>query len=128
MEPPNKGHIGDNINSAVLSFIERLSSFRGSKCTKTIGHVIFGTSNSVFCREVYYTVSLFWRVHYRRFHCTHTCSLSPLSESLSNIHVHTLCLHTPLTLATSVSYKAVQGRQVLGRTELKLAQSEPCLW
>ena len=69
MEPPNKGHIGDNINSAVLSFIERLSSFRDSKCTKTIGHVIFGTSNSVLCGEVYYTVSLFQRVHYRRVHC-----------------------------------------------------------
>ena len=26
MEPPNKGHVGDNINSAVLSFIERLPS------------------------------------------------------------------------------------------------------
>ena len=50
--PSNKGHIGDGINSAVLSFIERLSSFRGSKCTKIIGHVIFGTSNSVLCREV----------------------------------------------------------------------------
>ena len=47
MEPPNKGHVGDNINSAVLSFIERLSSYRGSECTKTIGHVIFGTSSSV---------------------------------------------------------------------------------
>ena len=47
MEPPNKGHVGDNINSAVLSIIERLSSLRGSKCTKSIGHVIFGTSNSV---------------------------------------------------------------------------------
>ena len=57
------------INSAVLSFIERLSSFRGSKCTKTMGHVIFGTSKSVLYREVYYTVSLFRRVHYRRFHC-----------------------------------------------------------
>ena len=60
--PLNKGHIEGNINSAVLSFIERLSSFRGSKCT--IGHVIFGTSNSVLCREVYYTVSLFRRLHY----------------------------------------------------------------
>ena len=71
MEPLNKGHVGDNINSAVLSFIERLSSFKGSKCTKTIGHVIFGTSNRVLCREVYYTVtvSLFRRVHYQRFHC-----------------------------------------------------------
>ena len=26
VEPPNKGHVGDNKNSAVLSFIERLSS------------------------------------------------------------------------------------------------------
>ena len=69
VEPPNKGHVGDSINSVVLSFIEGLSSSRGSKCTKTIGHVIFGTSNSVLCREVYYTVSLFRRVHYRRFHC-----------------------------------------------------------
>ena len=67
VEPPNKGHIG--INSAVLSFIERLSSVRRSKCTKTIGHVIFGTSNSVLCREVYYTVSLI--------------SEGPLSEVLS---------------------------------------------
>ena len=62
----NIGHIGDNINSAVLSFIERLSSesFRGSICTKTIGYASFGTSNSVLCREA---VSLFWTVHYRRF-------------------------------------------------------------
>ena len=34
VEPLNKGHVGDNINSAVLSFIERLSSFRGSKFTR----------------------------------------------------------------------------------------------
>ena len=34
VKPLNKGHIGDNINSAVLSFIERLSSFRGSQCIK----------------------------------------------------------------------------------------------
>ena len=31
VEPLNKGHIGNNINSAVLSFVERLSSFGGSK-------------------------------------------------------------------------------------------------
>ena len=66
VEPLNKGHIG-YINSAVLSVIERLSSFRGSQC---IGNVIFGTSSSVLCRNVYYTVSLFWRVHCRKFHCT----------------------------------------------------------
>ena len=26
VEPPNKGHVGDNINSAVVSFVVRLSS------------------------------------------------------------------------------------------------------
>ena len=87
VEPPHKGHVGNNINSAVLSFIERLSSFRGSKCTKTIGHVIFGISNSVHCREVYYIVSLF-----RRFHCM-TCHAKrvlsdgiTISEFLGLIH------------------------------------------
>ena len=28
VEPLNKGHVGDNINSLVLSFVERLSSSR----------------------------------------------------------------------------------------------------
>ena len=28
-----------------------------------------GTVSHVLCREVYYTVSLCERVHYRRFHC-----------------------------------------------------------
>ena len=27
VEPPNKGHLEDNINSAILSFVEMLSSF-----------------------------------------------------------------------------------------------------
>ena len=27
LKPPNKGHIGDNVDLAVLSFVERLSSF-----------------------------------------------------------------------------------------------------
>ena len=40
VEPPNKGHVGDNINSAVVSFVERLSSFGCSKC---IGKQILGT-------------------------------------------------------------------------------------
>ena len=57
------------INSAVLSFVERLSSFGGSKCIRAIGTTIFGTSISFLCREVYHTVSLSRWVHYRRFHC-----------------------------------------------------------
>ena len=44
VEPPNKGHYGYNINSAVVSFAERLSSFGGSKCIRTIGKTIFGLS------------------------------------------------------------------------------------
>ena len=31
VEPPNKGHFGNDINSAVLSLIERLSSGHGSQ-------------------------------------------------------------------------------------------------
>ena len=34
VEPPNKGHFGDNINSAVVSFVETL--FGNSKCIRTI--------------------------------------------------------------------------------------------
>ena len=54
VEPPNIGHVGDNINSAVVSFVERLSSFGDSKRIRTIGKTIFGTLNCVLCREVYY--------------------------------------------------------------------------
>ena len=36
MEPKNKGRVGDNINSAVLSSIERLSSFSGPQCIKNV--------------------------------------------------------------------------------------------
>ena len=32
VEPLNKGHFGDNINSADLFFVERFSSLGGSKC------------------------------------------------------------------------------------------------
>ena len=67
IKPLNKGHVGDNINSAVLSFVERLSSFGGSKCIRAIGRTMFGTSAYVLCREVYYTVFLSQRVHCRRY-------------------------------------------------------------
>ena len=43
----NKGHNEDDINSGVLSFAERLSSFTGSKCI-SIGKAIFGTSTCVY--------------------------------------------------------------------------------
>ena len=87
VEPPNKGHIGEYKFSCFLLVIERLSSFRVSQCIKTMGNIIYGTSSSVLCREVYCTVSLligtlynkplysgtseiFQRVHYQRFHCS----------------------------------------------------------
>ena len=52
VEPLNKGHIGDNVDSEspVLSFLEGLFSFRGSQCIKTIG-------------------KSFW-LHYWRFNCS----------------------------------------------------------
>ena len=60
VEPPNKGHFGDNINSADLSFVERLSSLRRFKMYYNyIGKQIFGTLPCVLCREVYYTVSIY---------------------------------------------------------------------
>ena len=55
VEPLDKRYIESNINSAVLSFIERLSYFRGSQCYR---ERTFGTSSRVLCREVYYTVFL----------------------------------------------------------------------
>ena len=45
-----------------------------------------GTVSCVLCREVYYTVSLFGRVHYRRFHsdcsivCFVSCTLGPFDS------------------------------------------------
>ena len=42
MKPPNKGHVGDNINSVVLFFVERLSSFGGSKCIRFYKETFFG--------------------------------------------------------------------------------------
>ena len=69
VELPNKGHLGDNINSAVAPFVERWSSFGGSKCIKTVGNQIFGTSTCVLCREIYCIVSLSRRVHYRSSQC-----------------------------------------------------------
>ena len=53
----NKGHfaIRDNINSAVMSFAERLFSLRRFK---TIGKQNFGTLTCVLCREVYYIVPI----------------------------------------------------------------------
>ena len=55
--PPNKGHFGDNMNSADLFFVERFKMY----CTNCTGAV-----SPVLCREVYFTVSIFGRVHYGR--------------------------------------------------------------
>ena len=48
VEPPNKGHFGANINSDVVSFVERLSSLRRFK--KYVKQ-IFGTLTCVLCIE-----------------------------------------------------------------------------
>ena len=43
VEPPNKGHFGTNINSAVLSLLERLSSLRGFLMYNLYREVNLGT-------------------------------------------------------------------------------------
>ena len=73
MEPPNKGHVGDNINSAVLSFVHKeVVLLSELEVQNVLELTIFGTLTSVLCREVYYTacvpisegplseVSLYW--------------------------------------------------------------------
>ena len=45
MEPPNKGHFGEYINSDVVSFVERLSSLCESS-----GKQFFGTLTRDLCR------------------------------------------------------------------------------
>ena len=68
----------NTLGELFLSFVRRLSSLGGAKCTRTIGRKYFVTSSHVFCRDVYYTVSLFGRVHHRRSPCSckgHHCSL-----------------------------------------------------
>ena len=68
MEPLNRRHVGDDIDSAVVSFVERLSYSDVQN--------IFRENNfwdlhlCPLYREVYYIVSLSRRVHYRRFHCS----------------------------------------------------------
>ena len=49
VKPPNKGHFGNNINLAVLSLIERLSSSRRFSMNRnyTKWYVVFGIPNSV---------------------------------------------------------------------------------
>ena len=54
VEPLNKGHVGDNINSAILSFVETLFPFGGSRCIRVIGKTLFGALTCVLCKEVYY--------------------------------------------------------------------------
>ena len=56
VEPLNKGHFGDNINSADVSFVERLSSLRRFKMYYNYREINFVTLTCVLCREVYYTV------------------------------------------------------------------------
>ena len=40
VEPPNKGHLGNSTNSAVVSFLERCPLLGGSKSIETIGKPI----------------------------------------------------------------------------------------
>ena len=82
VEPPNKVHVGDNVNSLVLSFVEKLSS---SRRFKTMERLNIWDLKQCPCRVVYYTLSLSWRVHYRRFHCTDNIPIHAWHSPLSGI-------------------------------------------
>ena len=51
VEPPNKGHFGNNINSVVFVLCREVDFFWGVKSTETIGSKHLGTSSGVLCRE-----------------------------------------------------------------------------
>ena len=58
VEPPNKGYFGKNINSVVMSFVERLSSsWRFKKHIRTTGKPIIWDIEKCPCREVCYIMS-----------------------------------------------------------------------
>ena len=65
VEPPSKGHFG----TTLFVLCKEVILFGRFKMYKTIGKMYSWTSSLVLCREVYCTVSLFGRIHYRRFHC-----------------------------------------------------------
>jgi hypothetical protein len=75
---------------------------------KTIRRMYFETASHVLCREVYYTVSLYRRVHYQRFHCSQLCTVRVIKtrkEYVINPVVTIQCLlylmvnrHTPCVL------------------------------
>ena len=57
-EPPNKGHFGDDINSADLFFVEFFPLWGVQMYCRNYT----GTVSRVLCGEVYHTVSLFAKV------------------------------------------------------------------
>ena len=59
-------YFGDDINSGDLFFIERFP-FWEVQMQYIILIVLTQSKGCVLCREVYYSVSLFGRVHYRGF-------------------------------------------------------------
>ena len=69
VNPLNKGHVRDNINSHAFSLVDRLSSSRRFKLYCYYRETKFSGPRTVHCREVFNTVSLSRRIHYQRFHC-----------------------------------------------------------
>ena len=53
VKPPNKGHVGDNINSHALSLVERLSSFRRFELYCYYRETEFSGPRTVLCREFF---------------------------------------------------------------------------
>ena len=65
--PPNKGHVGDNINSLVMSFVDRgCPLLGGSQCIETIGKET-SSSALIIVERSFFTPPLSQRVPYWRF-------------------------------------------------------------
>ena len=59
----------DTLEQLYLFFVGRLFSFGKLKTYKHYKEKSFWDASCALCREVYYTVSLFGRVHYLRLYC-----------------------------------------------------------
>ena len=84
VKTPNEGHLEYDINISYFVLCREVFHFGSLKMycrnyTGTISHVL--------CREVYYTVSSFGRVHYQR--CTVTSYRHPYIQYILNVHIHT---------------------------------------
>jgi len=72
---------------------------------KLYGNQLFGTLKGVICREIYYIMSLSWRVHYHRFSCIWLFQIT-----IPKLKIPISCSVHPLVLCT-VCYVSCKSSQ-----------------